>query len=571
MCCVVVGAASVAALGAVSGSSAATVGPVLDNFACATATAAVPVPFSGTPAKVLLKNRVGSGGFVAVPSGVQLHCTPVQTTVGHGATVAITNPNADLLCLSIKSTAVNLPLLMTLKNQFGTGAIKLLAARSLCVPSWENGTSPPTFPTANAPSNLDAYVCYTATHPNGAPAFAVPRSVQLKDQFGTATTKVGAPNIVCVPTVEIVHGTSTRLVNPAHLSVCFATSAAPVTARTVYDKNQFGVGALKLRATTELCVPSLTVAVPPSTTTTAPTTTTTAVVTHVVTNYTDPSIADPLGIAAGPDGALWFTNHDYTLKNNGGSIGRITTSGVVTSYGDSTIANPDSITTGADGAIWFVNSATPSIGRITTDGTATITNYADPKIGQANRIIAGPYGAEWFTNESNSVGYVTSSGGVSTYTDPSIADPQGITAGADGALWFTNFGNNTIGHVTFNGNITHYVDPAIASPFAITSGPDGALWFTSAYNMIGRITTAGIVTTYTDPSISNPQEITTGADGALWFTNSGNNSIGRITTNGTITDYTDPTISSPEGITSGPDGAIWFTNSGNNSIGRISL
>ena len=27
-----------------------------------------------------------------------------------------------------------------------------------------------------------------------------------------------------------------------------------------------------------------------------------------VTNYTDPSISDPVGIAVGPDGALWFTN-----------------------------------------------------------------------------------------------------------------------------------------------------------------------------------------------------------------------------------------------------------------------
>ena len=37
----------------------------------------------------------------------------------------------------------------------------------------------------------------------------------------------------------------------------------------------------------------------------------------VVTNYTDPSISGPEGIAAGPDGALWFTNS----REN--SIGRI--------------------------------------------------------------------------------------------------------------------------------------------------------------------------------------------------------------------------------------------------------
>jgi len=38
-----------------------------------------------------------------------------------------------------------------------------------------------------------------------------------------------------------------------------------------------------------------------------------------VTNYTGLGISHPLGIAAGPDGALWFDNA------NGNSIGRITT------------------------------------------------------------------------------------------------------------------------------------------------------------------------------------------------------------------------------------------------------
>ena len=38
-----------------------------------------------------------------------------------------------------------------------------------------------------------------------------------------------------------------------------------------------------------------------------------------VTIYTDQSINNPIAIAAGPDEALWFTNHG----NN--SIGRITT------------------------------------------------------------------------------------------------------------------------------------------------------------------------------------------------------------------------------------------------------
>ena len=67
-----------------------------------------------------------------------------------------------------------------------------------------------------------------------------------------------------------------------------------------------------------------------------------------------------MGIAAGPDGALWFTND----KNN--SIGRITTSGTVTNDTGTGISQPQGIAAGPDGALWFTNDGNTSIGRITT-------------------------------------------------------------------------------------------------------------------------------------------------------------------------------------------------------------
>jgi virginiamycin B lyase len=64
-----------------------------------------------------------------------------------------------------------------------------------------------------------------------------------------------------------------------------------------------------------------------------------------VTIYNDPSISTPLGITAGPDGALWFTNFGNL------SIGRITTSGVVTNYTGPDTSGAGGITTGPDGAL----------------------------------------------------------------------------------------------------------------------------------------------------------------------------------------------------------------------------
>ena len=68
--------------------------------------------------------------------------------------------------------------------------------------------------------------------------------------------------------------------------------------------------------------------------------------------------AVPQGIAAGPDGALWFTDSGNDV------IGRMTTRGKYTmqvSPGDEV---SDGITAGPDGALWFTTYN--HIGRITT-------------------------------------------------------------------------------------------------------------------------------------------------------------------------------------------------------------
>ena len=77
--------------------------------------------------------------------------------------------------------------------------------------------------------------------------------------------------------------------------------------------------------------------------------------------------ANLAGIAAGPDGNLWFTEYD------GDRIGRITPSGVVTEFstGISTFGGPDGITAGPDGNLWFTEFNGNRIGRITTSGTVT--------------------------------------------------------------------------------------------------------------------------------------------------------------------------------------------------------
>ena len=284
----------------------------------------------------------------------------------------------------------------------------------------------------------------------------------------------------------------------------------------------------------------------------------------------------PVDVAAGPDGALWFTltNAPY------GSIGRITLAGAFTEFPVPTVlANPRQITAGPDGALWFTQAGGNRIGRITTSGQISEFQIPTPGSGPLGGIVAGPDGAVWFTEGlANKIGRITTSGQITEFAIPTPASgPAGITVGPDGALWFTEGFGNKIGRITTGGTVTEFALPTSASgPGGITSGPDGALWFTEFQgSRIGRITTTGAITEFPTPGRS-PFRITAGPDGALWFTMTdvGSNigRIGRVTTAGVITEYRTPTAGSwPLGIVPGPDGALWFTQFHGERIGRVSV
>ena len=180
----------------------------------------------------------------------------------------------------------------------------------------------------------------------------------------------------------------------------------------------------------------------------------------VVTYFTDPSIEYPSGITTGPDGALWFTNEGPVVGHHGahgtGSIGRITTGGVVSNFGDPLMDNPMGITAGPDGAVlWFTDIGSDLIGRITTGGG--VSTYSGSGIDDPVGIVSGPDGALWFTNDpltgpdpvptcdGGSIGRITTDGLVSNFSDSSVICPGEIADGPDGALWFTDSGTASWG------------------------------------------------------------------------------------------------------------------------------
>jgi virginiamycin B lyase len=101
--------------------------------------------------------------------------------------------------------------------------------------------------------------------------------------------------------------------------------------------------------------------------------------------------SNPTGIAAGPDGALWFTEY------NSGKVGRITTWGTFTEFPIPTAqSGPLGIAVGPDGALWFTEQISDKIGRIATGGT--FTEFPIPTaLSSPQDIAAGPDEALWFT------------------------------------------------------------------------------------------------------------------------------------------------------------------------------
>jgi virginiamycin B lyase len=125
--------------------------------------------------------------------------------------------------------------------------------------------------------------------------------------------------------------------------------------------------------------------------------------------------------------------------------------GTITSYTMTTASRqPTGIAAGPDGNLWFVEVAANKIGRITTTGA--ITEFSVPTAsGVSTRasVAVGPDGNLWFSEYTgNKIGRITPSGTITEFTIPTPASaPLGIVAGPDGAIWFAETATNKIGRL----------------------------------------------------------------------------------------------------------------------------
>jgi DNA-binding beta-propeller fold protein YncE len=123
-------------------------------------------------------------------------------------------------------------------------------------------------------------------------------------------------------------------------------------------------------------------------------------------------------------------------------------------------AGPYGIAAGPDGNLWFTELNSNKISKL-SPATGEITEYALPtdNVGPYG-IAAGPDGNLWFTESAqNKIGHISPSTGETTeYLIPTTnVSPYAITAGPDGTLWFTQSTQNKIGKIfPTNGSVTEY-------------------------------------------------------------------------------------------------------------------
>lgn len=308
-----------------------------------------------------------------------------------------------------------------------------------------------------------------------------------------------------------------------------------------------------------------------------------------------PGGAHPGAIAAGPDGAVWFTE-----AGKPATLGRITPDGTVTSLPSGAGSGPAAgIALGADGNLWFTVAGVPgALGRMTPAGKSTTFTAGLAGDGQPADLAAGSDGALWFTElRSGRVSRIALDGTITEGAAAgTAASPQGIVRGTDGALWWSQQapGGWIVRLDPATGAMRTFAPPSAGRPADLAAGADGAIWFTAlagpgsddggeeagdsagtgsdgAQGVIGRIAADGTITEQGLGTANKPGAIATGPDGALWFTLKGRAALGRVDATGSFGVLPLPAGGSTVDLTTGPDGSLWYTAQGPDRIGRVTL
>ena len=249
------------------------------------------------------------------------------------------------------------------------------------------------------------------------------------------------------------------------------------------------------------------------------------------------------GIAAGPDGNLWFPTT--------AGVAKMTAAGNVTVY---PTAAPISsgramIAAGPDGRMWFTEPNEHRIGAVTMSGTVTEFALAANVIPMG--ITAGPDGNMWF-GTGNAVGRITPRGGVVLFPLEGHGEVFDLVAGNDGKLWFVEWPKSLVGSITPEGFIIEF-STFCCGPLSIARADDGALWLAVDHGFV-RMPPDGPMTVF-KTTTDFVTVVANGPDGKIWYATEGPR-LGTV--DGAVVDLAS-VVPAIHDLTAGPDGNVWAT------------
>lgn len=299
-------------------------------------------------------------------------------------------------------------------------------------------------------------------------------------------------------------------------------------------------------------------------------------------------------IAAGPDGALWFTELDAD------KVGRITTGGRLTEYPvpsstDGVSGTGPSYIVASGGAMWFLNDGGASVYRIAASGADK--RLYDSLAYSALNLAPSAAGGVWLMMamspspaDGDGLGLLTATGRVTFFPATHPYGPPAIELAPGGtSVWYSNQGDSLNSINAAGQERSHPVTSLSAddiSSFAFAR--NGTVYYTeylsgedlipSCCGAVGYVSGHTSHITPVGPQQTGqgilPHSLLAGPGGDLYFAVSisgtaGFSGIGRIDPRTNRMQLASTGHYVPGDMTLGPDGALWFVDSAHNVVGRI--
>jgi virginiamycin B lyase len=208
-----------------------------------------------------------------------------------------------------------------------------------------------------------------------------------------------------------------------------------------------------------------------------------------------PPGSGPRGLTFGPGGALYIAESGTNIGGN--AIGRLLPTGELKQFFlPAGAGSPWGIAAGPDGKIWFTEVAAGKVGRL-DPATGNIVEFQLPTANsQPQGIVGGADGALWGTEAAgNRIFRITVQGRPTEFPVPTRNSvPVAIAPGRYGYLWVSELSGGNLLRVSRTGRMREFPLPAGARPYGLVSAPDGNVWFADrGRNRIGLVTPAGRV------------------------------------------------------------------------------